>query len=176
MNLSFGTFQIVVLIAFLFITLCLVGIFVLVATNSRHSVGFGQVTETGYRLRRSWLVFLLLLLSAGLVASLSFMPYGKAAGPTEKVKVTGYQFNWTVSPDSVPAGTIVDFEVTSSDVNHGLGLYDPDGVLIGNVQAMPGFTNVMNVRLDKPGKYVFGCLEYCGLRHHVMIRDFEVTK
>jgi heme/copper-type cytochrome/quinol oxidase subunit 2 len=40
---------------------------------------------------------------------------------------------------------------------------------------MPDYENVMSLRLDKPGTYVFGCLEYCGLRHHMMLREFEVT-
>lgn len=175
MDLSFGSFQIAVLIGFLFISTCLIGIFVGVARNSRRNVEFEVVTDTGYRLRRAWLALLVVVLGTGLILSLSFLPYGESAGPTERVKVTAYQFNWSVSPEQVPAGTIVDFEVTSSDVNHGLGLYDPDGVLIGNVQAMPEYTNVMSLRLDKPGTYVFGCLEYCGLQHHMMLREFEVT-
>lgn len=175
MDLSFGGFQIAVLIGFLVVSGCLVVIFSAVARTSRRNVKYETVVDTGYRLRRGWLVFLAVLLGTGLILSLSFLPYGESAGPTERVKVTAYQFNWSVSPEKVRAGTLVDFEVTSSDVNHGLGLYDPDGVLIGNVQAMPDFENVMSLRLDKPGTYVFGCLEYCGLRHHMMLREFEVT-
>lgn len=175
MDLSFGSFQIAVLIGFLFITVCLIGIFAAVARNSRRNVEYGTVVDTGYRLRRVWLAFLVVMLGTGLILSLSFMPYGEDAGPTEQVKVDAYQFNWSVSPAKVKAGTKVDFEVTSSDVNHGLGLYDPGGVLIGNVQAMPEYTNVMSLRLEEPGTYTFGCLEYCGLQHHMMLREFEVT-
>lgn len=174
MELSFGGFQVAVLIGFIVISVCLIGIFSGVALRSRRNVDFAVVTDTGYRLRRAWLAFLLVLLGTGLVLSIAFMPYGQGAGPTETVKVSGYQFNWTVSPDQVKAGTIVDFEVTSNDVNHGLGLYDPGGVLIGNVQAMPDYDNKLSLRLDEPGTYVFSCLEYCGLDHHRMIREFEV--
>ncbi len=175
MDLSFGGFQVAVLIGFLVISGCLVAIFSAVAVKSRRNVDFAEVTDTGYRLRRFWLAFLGVLLGTGLVLSIAFMPYGEGAGPTTRVKVSGYQFNWTVSPDSVPAGTLVDFDVTSSDVNHGLGLYDPGGVLIGNVQAMPEYHNQLSLRLDEPGTYTFSCLEYCGLDHHRMIRQFEVT-
>ncbi len=175
MDLSFGGFQVAVLIGFIVISACLVAIFAGVAINARRNVDFATVTDTGYRLRRAWLGLLLIVLVTGLVLSVAFMPYGEGAGPTTKVKVSGYQFNWTVSPDEVPAGTLVEFDVTSSDVNHGLGLYDPGGVLIGNVQAMPEYHNKLNLRLDRPGTYVFSCLEYCGLDHHRMIREFEVT-
>lgn len=174
-NLSFGDFQIAVLIGFLVVSVCLVWVFWMVARKSRENIAYEQVSDTGYMLRRYWLVFLAIFLGTGLILSLSFMPYGSAASPTEDVKIDGYQFNWTVSPAKVKAGTEVAFHATSKDVNHGVGLYDPDGVLIGNVQAMPGFTNVMNIRLDEPGKYTLACLEYCGLGHHVMVREFEVT-
>lgn len=174
-NLSFGSFQIAVLIGFMIITVCLVGVFWAIARHSRQNVDFGEVTDTGYMLRRYWLTFLAILLGTGLILSLSFMPYGAAAGPTEQAKIDGYQFNWTVSPAKTKAGTTVEFTVTSKDVNHGVGFYDPDGVLIGNVQAMPGFENVVSIEFDEPGTYTLACLEYCGLGHHRMIRQFEVT-
>lgn len=174
-NLTFGDFQIAVLVGFLVITVCLVGVFVAVARHSRQNVDFAEVTDTGYILRRYWLIFLAIFLGTGLILSLSFMPYGKASGPTEQAKIDGYQFNWTVSPAKTKAGTTVEFSATSKDVNHGVGIYDPDGVLIGNVQAMPGYTNVLTMTFDKPGIYTIACLEYCGLGHHKMVREFEVT-
>lgn len=176
MHVSFGGFQVAVLIGFLVISACLVAIFVGVAIQARRNVAYEVVTDTGYRLRRYWLAFLLVLLGTGLTLSLVFMPYGTSAGPRATVEVTGYQFNWTVTPDQVPAGTVVEFDVTSSDVNHGVGLYNPRGELIGVVQAMPEYHNKMELRLDDPGTYVLGCLEYCGLNHHRMHREFEVTQ
>lgn len=175
MDLSFGSFQVAVLIAFLVISACLVAIFTAVAIQARRNVAYEIVSDTGYRLRRFWLAFLVVFLGTALVISIVFLPYGESAGPKTEVKVTGYQFNWTVTPDQVPAGTTVVFDVTASDVNHGLGLYDPGGELIGNVQAMPDYHNRVEFQLDNPGTYVFACLEYCGLNHHRMIREFEVT-
>lgn len=175
MELSFGGFQIAVLVAFVVITICLVSIFAAVATQARRNVTYERVSDTGYRLRRYWFGFLTVLLGSGLVISVGFLPYGESAGPKTEVEVTGYQFNWTVTPAEVPAGTTAIFNVTSSDVNHGLGLYDPKGRLIGNVQAMPDYHNQVEFKLDEPGTYVISCLEYCGLNHHRMIREFEVT-
>ncbi len=176
MDLSFGSTQVAVLVAFLAISAVLVSIFTAVAIQARRNVTYEAVAGGGYRLRRYWLAFLGVLLATGLVLSVAFLPYGKSAGPSTTVEVTGYQFNWNVTPDTVPAGTAVTFDVTASDVNHGLGIYDPGGVLIANVQAMPGYHNELELTLDEPGTYMFGCLELCGLDHHRMIREFEVTR
>lgn len=175
MDLSFGGFQVAVLVGFLVISAFLVAIFTAVAIQARRNVAYETVSDTGYRLRTFWLAFLIVFLGTALVISIGYLPYGESAGPKTEVKVVGYQFNWTVTPDQVPAGTTVAFDVTASDVNHGLGLYNPKGELIGNVQAMPDYHNKLEMKLDDPGTYVFGCLEYCGLDHHRMIRKFEVT-
>ncbi len=41
----------------------------------------------------------------------------------------------------------VEFRVTSLDVNHGMAIFDPDGKLVGQTQAMPGYVNRLFVRL-----------------------------
>lgn len=168
-----GAFQITVLVVFAIMSAVLFAVFYAVARQSRRNVADEAVTETGYRLRRYWLAFLAVGLLGALVVSAFALPYPDASAPRTEVKVTGYQFNWTVTPDHVPAG-VVRFHVTSSDVNHGLGLYDPDGVLVGQVQAMPDYTNTVDMKLTKPGEYSIDCLEYCGLKHHEMIRGFTV--
>jgi cytochrome c oxidase subunit II len=43
------------------------------------------------------------------------------------------------------------------------------------VQAMPGYTNVLVMRFDRPGSYQIRCLELSGQYHHIMVRGFEVT-
>jgi hypothetical protein len=53
--------------------------------------------------------------------------------------------------------------------------YDPEGHIVGQVQAMPGYTNVLVMRFDRPGSYQIRCLELCGQYHHIMVRGFEVT-
>ena len=175
MELSFGGFQVAVLIGFLVVTAALVAIFTVVALQARKNVEFELVTDTGYRLRRYWLAFLAVLLTTGVVLSLFFLPYPGNAESSATVRVSGGLFYWSMSPDTVPAGSEVSFDVTSADVNHGFGVYDPDGVLIGSVQAMPGFHNDLDLTLDKAGTYMIACLEFCGFEHHDMIREFEVT-
>ncbi|MBK5111250.1 MAG: cytochrome c oxidase subunit II [Thermoleophilia bacterium] len=175
MELEFGGFQIVVLIAFLVVAVALVAIFTVVALQARRNVEFELVTETGYRLRRYWLAFLALLLTTGVVVSLFFLPYPSSADSAATVRVSGGLFYWSMSPQTVPAGSEINFDVTSADVNHGFGIYDPDGVLIGSVQAMPGYHNELDLTLDKAGTYMIACLEFCGFKHHEMIREFEVT-
>ncbi|HMU28279.1 MAG TPA: hypothetical protein PKA56_02660 [Solirubrobacterales bacterium] len=175
MEVTFGGFQIAVLAAFLFVALSLVAIFAVVARQARRNVEFAEVTDTGYRLRRYWFAFLCVLLGSGVVLSLFFLPYPDNAKSGATVNVSGGLFYWSMSPDTFKAGSDVTFDVTSSDVNHGLGVYDPDGVLVGSVQAMPGYQNQLDLTLDEPGTYMLACLEYCGYKHHEMMREFEVT-
>ncbi|HEX6228171.1 MAG TPA: hypothetical protein VFZ41_01780 [Solirubrobacterales bacterium] len=172
---SFGEPQIGVAIAFVVIALALVAIFALVALQSRREVPLEEVRGVAYRIRPAWLALLVVLLSGAVIGSMFFLPYTRGADVGAEVKVVGGQFYWSMSPPDVPAGTEVDFAVTSADVNHGFGVYDPDGELLGSVQAMPGYTNHLDLRLDKPGSYLIACLEFCGLGHHEMAARFEVT-
>lgn len=178
MELSFGGFQLVVLAAFLVVTVALAAIFALVARQAKRNVEFELVTDTGYRLRRYWLGFLALLLGSGVVFALFVLPYPSASKTSETdatVRVSGGQFYWSTNPSTVKAGTNVDFDVTSADVNHGFGLYDPDGVVIGIVQAMPDYHNHLELKLEKAGTYMIACMEFCGFKHHDMLLEFEVT-
>jgi heme/copper-type cytochrome/quinol oxidase subunit 2 len=40
---------------------------------------------------------------------------------------------------------------------------------------MPGYHNRLAVTLEHAGRYTIACFEYCGLDHHVMIRELEVV-
>ena len=176
LKLHFGEPQTALAIVFAVLALCLAALFVVVAAQTRSEVPFERVQRVGYWIRRRWLVFLALLGVSVVATSLFFLPYSSGAKPDVVVRATGGQFYWSLSPASVPAGTRVRFDVTSADVNHGFGLYDPDGELLGSVQAMPGFHNEMNVTLDKPGEYLISCLEFCGVDHHAMARSFKVLE
>jgi cytochrome c oxidase subunit II len=127
------------------------------------------VQRTGYRLRRGWLG---LLLTAGvviLVLTFFDLPYASGSGKHRMlIKVTGVQFVWSIVPDHVRAATPVRFDVTSADVNHGFGIYDTHGHLVGSVQAMPGYHNELDMTFNTPGIYRIRCLEFCGLDHAIM--------
>ena len=51
---------------------------------------------------------------------------------------------------TVPVGAVVEFRVTTLDVNHGFSLYAPDGRLVAQTQAMPGYVNRLRVTFDNP--------------------------
>jgi cytochrome c oxidase subunit 2 len=177
MSLHYGDPQIVIGVVFATLALVLAAVFVVIAVQAGSEVGSERVHQVGYWLRKRWLA---LVVVGGVIAvgsSLVDLPYarGGAAGRTI-VKVTAGQFFWSFAPDRVPAGAKVRFDVTSVDVNHGFGFYDPRGHLIGSVQAMPGYHNELDLTLADPGVYRIRCLEYCGLDHSRMDGTFTVTR
>lgn len=175
MQLSFGDLQTIVLAVFAAIAVALALTFAVIARASRADVPADRVRDAAYRLRRGWLLFLAVLLSAAVAISLFALPYSSGAETDVEIEVSGGQFFWTLSEPSVPAGTRVRFDVTSVDVNHGFGIYNPGGELIGTVQAMPGYHNDLDLTLDDPGRYLISCLEFCGAKHHEMSAELEVT-
>ena len=176
MSLHYGDPQIAIGVVFAILALLLGTAFLVIAIQAGSEVGLERVHDIGYWMRKRWLA---LLVAVGVVVvgiSLFDLPYasGSAAGRTV-VRVTGGQFFWSLQPDRVPVGTHVRFDVTAVDVNHGFGLYDPGGHLIGSVQAMPGYHNELDLTLSRPGVYRIRCLEYCGLNHSTMESSFTVT-
>lgn len=175
-DLSIGGPQQLLLAVFALIVLIILGIFVTIALRSRRDVPYEDVSRKGYAIRRYWLIALIALLVIQVGTAAAFLPYKRTGQPDMAVKIDGYQFNWAIDKARIPAGSLVEFAVTASDVTHGIGLYDPDGKLLASVQAMPGHTNKFEVRLKKPGKYLVACLEYCGIGHHKMLSNIEVYK
>jgi cytochrome c oxidase subunit 2 len=175
LRLHFGEPQTAIAGVFALLAVAIAAVFVVVALETRRDEPFERVRSVAYRIRRYWLTFLLLVGVIVVGSSFFYLPYSRGAGRVTVVSVSGGQFYWSASPAQVPAGTLVRFDVTSVDVNHGLGIYGPDGVMIGSVQAMPGYHNELDLRLEKPGEYVFACLELCGVGHHRMQRLFKVV-
>jgi cytochrome c oxidase subunit 2 len=146
------------------------------------------------RMRRVVFVSLATTLAIGLGLTLPRLPYPiEAAVPEQIVNVVGKQYAFSLtsgpgpasldvwdrdfSPEvQVRAGTTVEFRVTTLDVNHGFSIYTPDGNLLAQTQAMPGYVNRLRVQFDRPGTYRVMCLEYCGLSHHVMRGVIEVQE
>ena len=76
-------------------------------------------------------------------------------------------------PATVPADTPVVFAVTSRDVNHGFGIYDPRDRLVGQVQAMPDYVN--RLPFSSIGAGVTPSAAWiCGIGHAAMQGSFEV--
>jgi cytochrome c oxidase subunit II len=119
------------------------------------------------------------LVALGVVLTLVTLrpwPYdASAADDAVSVTATGSQWSWEIAPAQVPVGRPIIFKVTSNDVNHGFGVYDPDGAMLFQTQAMPGYVNQVRYTFAKPGKYRVLCMEYCGLVHHDMIAEIDVN-
>lgn len=176
-TLEYGETQVVVAVVFAVLAVTIVGVAFAVAVHARRDVPYEDVARTGYGvLRRPWLAFLTGLLVLCVGFSFFLLPYASGGPPGTTVKVSGGQFFWTIDPAVLPAHTEVRFDVTAVDVNHGFGVYDPRGRLIGSVQAMPGYVNELDLTFDLPGEYLIRCFEYCGLSHHDMVATFRVEE
>lgn len=157
----------------------LIGVFYFVISNSKIREEYSAFNERWYKVRNKWFTFLVIL---GIVVTLiTLMPFplppqgeNYAGEGDQVVDVTGHQWYWSISNDTVVAGKPVVFRVTSADVNHGFGVYNENLELVTQVQAMPGYTNKLVYTFDQPGKYRILCLEYCGLAHHAMMGELNV--
>ncbi|HEU5479495.1 MAG TPA: hypothetical protein VFU90_06655 [Candidatus Tumulicola sp.] len=133
------------------------------------------VTARGYRLRRYWFWIVFAGAIAAFVLTIPHFPYPRAAASAgvKHVRVVAQQYGFTVDA-VVPLRQPVVFDVTSKDVNHGFGIYAPDGSLVSQVQAMPEYVNHLPVTFNVPGHYTIRCLEYCGIAHAAMQAGFDV--
>lgn len=122
------------------------------------------------------------LIAIGAIASyatLAHWPHAPDSGnPSAPLRVNAIaeQWSWTIDRTDLPLNKPVVFAVTSRDVNHGFGIYDSDLRLLTQIQAMPGYVNMLHYTFTKPGKYRVLCLEYCGLIHHDMVAELTVTR
>ena len=161
--------------------------FVARSTSQHRDVDYARAN----RLRLLFLVSLGVILLTFLVLTLPHLPYSvDASAPERVVLAVGKQYAWSLTENTaptlanwdtafsptvaVPRGAVVEFRVTTLDVNHGFSLYAPDGTLLAQTQAMPGYVNRLRVAFDKPGTYTVLCLEFCGMSHHRMRGVVEV--
>ncbi|HET7212826.1 MAG TPA: hypothetical protein VFL79_04520 [Terriglobia bacterium] len=176
---------------FVAINLVVFGVFVWVALSTRrpHESVKGSILRWrgwGFGVLTGGLLLALLLT----LPRSSYPQHGRK--PDRVVYAVGMQYSWSLSdqpikspeewreesyapPVEIPAGSLVEFQVTSFDVNHGFGVYSPSGKLLGDVQAMPGYFNLLRLRFTMPGTYRVLCLELCGMGHHRMWGEFEVV-
>ncbi|WP_350333662.1 hypothetical protein [Coralliovum pocilloporae] len=111
------------------------------------------------------------------VASLREWPHATASeSEAFTVSVTGGQWWWEIDQEQVPLGQPINFDVTTEDVTHGMGIYNSDMRLLVQTQAIPGYTSTITYTFTEPGTYQILCLEYCGVAHHDMINSFTVSE
>ncbi len=153
--------------------------FIFVAINSGHRVeNYAPMQKRGYKMRAGLFVVLALAFCMAMVFTLRTLPYDapriSASEEIQVIHATGRMWQWELSENTVALNQPVAFHVTSGDVNHGFGIYDPDMIIVGQTQAMPGYTNTLRHTFTRPGVYKILCLEYCGLAHHGMQSEFTV--
>ncbi len=154
--------------------LALAAVFLHVRRNAHDAREQAPVQHRAYRIRAFAFGVMVLL---GLPASaflLRFHPYALQVSP-QVVHATATQWFWDFDRSTLTAGQPVEFRLTSTDVNHGFGLYDESGRLVAQAQAMPGYVNRLTHVFATPGIYRVMCLEYCGLAHHDMQAELTVT-
>ncbi len=152
-------------------------VFLYVVAHSGQRSEYEPIQKKGYRIRNVW--FLVVIAAMGLATfyTLRDLPFERpahAADPTV-VQVEARQFGFVLSRNEFRVGEPIAFQVTSVDVNHGVGIYDENMELLAQTQAMPKYTNTMYYTFEKPGTYQVLCLEYCGIGHHVMTATITVV-
>lgn len=142
---------------------------------------YGPVIASAYR-ARTWLFGLAIIVLVGAnYDTLGKLPYvSSMSAPTSAagmlpVDAVSEQWAWSIKPSAFKVGQTAEFHVTSKDVNHGFAIYDPEMRIVAQVQAMPGYTNVLRYTFTEPGVYRVLCLEYCGVAHHEMNAEINVT-
>jgi cytochrome c oxidase subunit II len=81
---------------------------------------------------------------------------------------------WQFQPNqiNIPAGSEVDFFLTSKDLVHGFNISEKNV----NMMAVYGNINKTTVKFEKPGIYKITCHEYCGVGHQSMQAEVIVTE
>lgn len=154
-------------------------IFVIVQAGKPADAGAGEKSVHTSHVLQGWLFAVLLV--AFFVGSWATLhrfplpPQHRPLGAAQVVDVVGRQWSWQITPATVQNNSVVEFRVTSDDVNHGFAIYAPDGRIVTQTQAMPGYTNKLLYRFEQPGTYTVQCLEYCGLGHAPMKTTLEVV-
>jgi len=169
-----------VLLAFSAMGAVWTGSCVWVFAHAKKQSSFDSVYARSAFYRRRFLIILLSLIIIVFAVSLFYLPYAdvrsQAFGkPAVVVNVVGIQWAWSMSTQQLPSSVPVEFNVTSRDVNHDFGIFNSQGVLIGQVQALPGYYNQLIMIFKSPGTYTVRCLDFCGPGHALMISQFTVT-
>jgi len=159
--------------------LTLIGVIVILAVfrSTRHRKDDTYDREEITHNEDRWAMVVGGFLVTVLVLTIVNTPYFRAKKPFDnapKVAITGQQFAWTVNPPQAKVGKLRIIARTR-DVSHAIGLYDPDNVLVGQVNVITGGTQELDVELKKPGIYRILCLEFCGINHDIMRNTLRVT-
>ncbi len=178
-----------ILVLFLVSAAVIVMVFYFVYRTTLPPAADGEGIKSPTQKRLYVTSFLALLFAILLFYSLPKSPYFLFSdqAPAKTVHVLSRQFFHFMSlqdidpqdpkigePIELPLNEPVEFQVTSSDVNHGFGIYNDKAELVIQVQAMPGYVNHLRWKFTEPGTYNVLCLEFCGSAHAFMRTSFTV--
>ena len=168
--------QTLIAVAYGAVSVVAVVLAIILASSTRGRQPPVDIRRLAHR-ERNWLYIVITIMLALLFATIWFTPYGQGGTKAGDfvVRVNARQFFWRVTPATMPANREIQFRLTSSDVNHGFGIYGPDQHFVAQVQVLPGKTQVLVHTFSKPGHYKILCLEFCGFGHALMQGAFTVT-
>lgn len=94
------------------------------------------------------------------------------------IKVANHKFTLPQEKMSVKVGDIVVFDVVSTDLTYGFGIFRQDGTMVTQMQVVPGSRNDLMWQFAKPGIFTIRSTEYSGPKGHKMIEKdvLEVTE
>jgi cytochrome c oxidase subunit 2 len=87
---------------------------------------------------------------------------GISADKVFDISVTGHRFRLPAETLHVACNDKVLFNVTSSDLTYGFGLFRQDHSMLFQMQVVPGHVNDILWQFDKPGVYSIRSTEYSG--------------
>ena len=177
-------------ILLLFLALAIIGIivFTFVYLSSRKVEPSGEGMANPLKKRFWFLLILFVVLAIFASVTIPKSPYYLFADetPAKTIHVAAMQFAFFLSEHAIdpknptgeaielPTNELVEFRVTSLDVNHGFAIYNAANRLVTQTQAMPGYVNRLRYKFKEPGTYNIFCLEYCGMAHQIMRASFVV--
>lgn len=90
------------------------------------------------------------------------------------ITVANHQFNLPAEKLIIKVGEKAMFNVTSSDLTYGFGLFRQDNSMLFQMQVVPGHNNDILWQFDKPGVYSIRSTEYSGPKGAQMIIENAV--
>ena len=158
-------------------------VFFLIVTSSKIE-DKASLKNKFYKIRGRSIFGIILFLLIILIITFQLWPSSQSRNKADEIIfVVGIQWDWEMAHGiinktpheflgrneiSIPVNKRIKFIVTSDDVIHNFGIYNNEGVLLTQVQAMPQYKNELQYIFTQKGDYTILCLEYCGLAHPFM--------
>ncbi len=133
--------------------------------------------ETGidWREKRFFLTVVAILVIGHIVTLSNIVPWQKwqlwekqVPVKTFAIEVSDYQFDFPENPMIVEKGEFVEFDLTTTDVTYGFGVFREDGTMVFQLSVLPGYNNRYTWNFSEPGTYDIRSTEYSGDQHSSM--------